>query len=160
MAHPDTIVVGDRELVPTTENIAHLRELRSLYKGRNYMLDVQEGKPVIYLRKGCTAEDRLLATMQGIYLERLRESEAYRDLLAGKGAREADTWLLEESLRKTPLSPGPLLQEMKKAGWSVDILKSCDGGVRATWGGGPGEESLQYELPIPEPPVRHPAPGD
>jgi len=156
LGHRDTIVLGDRKLKPTPDNIAHIKELKNLYRGRNYLLDVQDGKITVYLNKGCTAEDRMLATMQGIYAERLREGMPYRKVLEEEGASGADRWLMKESLMKTPSDPTPMLRDLKKAGWSVDVLKSHDEGKRATWGGGPDESGLQYELELSEPP---PKPG-
>jgi hypothetical protein len=147
----DTVVMGDRKLHPTPENVGHIRELKNLYSGRNYLLDVRNGDRAIYLNKGCTAEDRLVATMHGIYVDVLKESENYRKILADKGSAGADRWLIETSLNKTPADPKPLLKAMQKAGWSTDLLRSRDEGMRSTWGGVPEDEELQYTLALPEP---------
>jgi hypothetical protein len=152
----DTIVLGNEKLKPGPDSIAHIRDLKKIYGGRNYMLDVKDGKPKIYLKKDCTPEDRFTATMQGIYVERLRGSEEYSKKLASGGAAEADRWLIDASLKKTPADPKPLLKAMQKAGWSTDLLRSRDEGMRATWEGTPDEDELQYELALPEPP---PKPG-
>ncbi|MGV8119230.1 MAG: hypothetical protein AB2L14_05635 [Candidatus Xenobiia bacterium LiM19] len=54
--------------------------------------------------------------------------------------------LVEASLRKTPADPKALLKAMQKAGWSTDLLRSCDEGMWATWEGTPDEEELQAVL--------------
>lgn len=152
----DTVVMGNKKLEPTSENIAHIRELKKLYNGRNYLLDVREGKTSIYLNKGCTAEDRLLATIQGIYVDRLKTGDEYKKVPAGEG----DNWLIKASLSKTPVDPKELLDAMKKVGWSTELLRSHDQGKRVTWSGIPEDEELQYELDLQEPrpaPVPQPA---
>jgi hypothetical protein len=152
----DTVSMGDTKMHPTPENVPHLRELKKVYTGRNYILDVKDGESTIYLNKGCTPQDRILATIQGIHVERLREGDEYKAVLSEKGTEGADRWLMEASLKKTPRDPAPLLKDMQKAGWSVDVLKAKDDGLRSTWSGGPDESGLQYELDLPAPP---PKPG-
>jgi hypothetical protein len=152
LRQPDTIVMGDKKLQPSPENIGRIRELKKLYAGRNYLLDVKEGKTSIYLNKRCTIEDRLTATIQGIYVDRLKNTDDYGKLLADKGADTADHWLIKGSLEKTPSEVKPLLKAMERAGWSTDLLRSCDSGKRSTWSGIPEDEELQYELALPVPP--------
>ncbi len=148
---PDSIVMGDKKLQPRPENLAHIKDLKNLYAGRNYMLDVADGKTSIFMQKGCNAEDCLTATVQAIYADYMATGEEYGKIVAKEGQDKADHWLLKSSLEKTPVDLKPLLGEMQKAGWSTDLLRPHDEGKRSTWSGIPQDEVLQYELAFEEP---------
>jgi len=153
----DTVVMGNKKLEPTSENIAHIRELKKLYTGRNYLLDVKEGKTSIYLNKGCTPKIACLPPFRGSMWTASRQVMSSRRFPPAKPT----TGLIKSSLSKTPADSRSLLDAMKKAGWSTELLRSHDQGKRVTWSGIPEDEEHQYELDLQEPgPAPEPQPAE
>jgi hypothetical protein len=140
----DRIVLG-RSGRPLLENPQRWEQLRHLYKGRQYLLDLREGEPYVLLREGCEPQDRMQATLQIIRLEGLRASHAFARLQLEQGTAAAERWLVKESLSQTPADVQPLLADMKKAGWSTDLIRLSDTGIRARW-----EDPAPGEEPPPE----------
>ena len=122
-----SITLGSDNRPATRERNA---ELKGLYQGRNYILDMKDGKPYVMLRENCTAEDRCQAVLQAIHLENLQASDEFSRLAKEKGQSQAEHWLVQASLQRTPSDIKPFLQEMEAAGWSIDIMKFSDTGRR------------------------------
>ncbi|MBS2034600.1 RUS1 family protein [bacterium] len=100
-------------------------ELKALFQGRNYMLDIQNGKAYIMMRENCSLEDRCQAVYQAIQLEKLQADPKF--------ANASEMELVRASLERTPLDIKPFLKQMKEAGWSTDIVKFSDTGRRLRW---------------------------
>ncbi len=128
-----------------TEDRARFRELKELYQGRNYLLEVKNGLPYVVLRENASAEDRFAAAAQAVRVENLLQTSDYQRLLSSEGPQAADRWLTEASLKKTPADPRPLLEQCKKAGWSADLIRIRDAGNRARWGSD-AQQPFQYDL--------------
>ncbi len=109
------------------------RELTALYQGRNYMLDVENGKPFITVNEKCGPEDRCQAIVQAIQTEKLKEKAEYAEQVKSGGQNAADVWLIQESLKATPKDMKPFLDSLEQAGWSTDIMKFTDTGRRTEW---------------------------
>lgn len=101
------------------------QQLKGLYQGRNYILDMQNGKPYLMMRENCSPEDRCQAIYQALQVEKLQAAPEF--------AQAGEMELVQESLARTPLDIKPFLAEMKAAGWSTDILKFSDTGRRLRW---------------------------
>ncbi|MFN8611896.1 MAG: RUS1 family protein [Vulcanimicrobiota bacterium] len=101
------------------------QELKSLFQGRDYMLDIQNGKPYIMMRENANAQDRCQAIYQAIQLEQLMADP--------KHTKSSEMELIRASLERTPADITPFLQQMKDAGWSTDIVKFSDTGRRLRW---------------------------
>lgn len=128
----DHVVLG-REIGGLIGDRARFDELRAMYHGRRYMLDVRDGAPYIVLRADAELNDRFQAVMQAVLVERLMSSEEHAKRLAQDGPEKTNAWLVSESLRKTPASVDPLVADMKAAGWSVDKMRFVDTGLRSKW---------------------------
>ncbi len=138
---------------PLLDDPGRWAELRHLYQGRQYILEMREGGPYVVLRDGCTAEDRLQAALQAVHVERLQASPEYRALLEQQGALSGDRWLVSQSLAATPADVKPLLADLKRAGWSTDLLRFSDAGHRAQWEdprAGSTPPLITPTLPVPE----------
>lgn len=123
-----------------------LEELKGMYQGRNYLLDLVDGKPYVVMRDDSKGSDRFLAVMQAVRVEKLQASEQYQQRVASEGQQKADQWLLQESLSKTPHEAGNLLEQLKEAGWTTDKLRFFDDGDRGSW-----NAEGQFELPLEMP---------
>lgn len=145
----DRVVLG-REIRELVADRPRFDELRSMYRGRNYLLDVRQGEPYIVMRADCSLNDRfqavMQAVMQAVHVERLQEGEEYAQRVAKDGPEAADRMLVSESLSRTPASVEPVIAEMKTAGWSVDKMRFVDSGKRARW------EDAPTPQPSPIPP--------
>lgn len=125
-----TITLGGNQHPQSQER---LQQLRQMYQGRNYLLDIQDGKSYVLLREKCSAEDRLQAVYQSIQLEGVLAGSQYKDLVQTQGQAQADQWATKESLRLTPSDLKPFLKELHDNGWSTDVLKFSDTGRRNQW---------------------------
>ncbi|GMU51255.1 MAG: hypothetical protein AMXMBFR33_04010 [Candidatus Xenobia bacterium] len=139
----EKLVVGDR-IKPILED-PEFETLRELYKDRPYILRYTEAQPYIVMKTDerfaqsqtptvttttlphntdyLNRMGQVQAAIQAIHGERLVASPEYQEKLASGGHREADRWLLEESLKKTPRNVEPFLLKLQEAGWSVDLLR-------------------------------------
>ncbi len=139
----EKLVVGDR-IKPILED-PELETLREIYKDRPYILRYTEAQPYIVMKTDerytqsqtptvttstlphntdyLNRMGQVQAAIQAIHGERLAASPEYREKLAAGGHKEADRWLLEESLKKAPKNVEPFLLELQEAGWSVDLLR-------------------------------------
>jgi hypothetical protein len=156
MLDGNTLTLG-QDIRPLLDDVPRFQQLKELYRGRNYMLEVRDGKPYIVLREGCAAQDRFTAALQAEYANRFKESPDYKKL-AAEDAKKADQWLVASSLQKTPADPRPLLEKLGKAGWSVDLLRFYDTGNRSRWGD--LGEPAQYEMALPQPQPKAKESGD
>lgn len=130
---------------PLLDHPIRWEQLKHLYQGRQYILEIREGEPYIVLREGCTSEDRLQAALQAVHVERLQASEQFQRVVEEKGPLQAERWLVTASLAKTPADVKPFLAELKRAGWSTDLLRFSDGARRAQW-----EDPAPGTMPPPE----------
>ncbi|MCA9796360.1 MAG: hypothetical protein KC910_31350, partial [Candidatus Eremiobacteraeota bacterium] len=112
-----------RSIEPLVADIVRFDELRSLYGSRNYLLELVDGKPYVVMRKGAEAEDRFLAGLQCVTLDKLQAENPQAD---------RDT-LIRQSLQATPDDPKSLLKQLGQAGWSTDMIRVADDGLRAEW---------------------------
>lgn len=145
----DTINLGS-EIKPLLSDMERFEDLKKLYSGRNYILEVKDGKTSIVLHENVKEEERVSAVLQAIHVDRLKESEAYKSLLSEKDSVKADRWLVRESLSKTPKDAKPMLENLQKAGWSTDLLRFYDTGKRAKWGNSANSE-MQYDFSFLKP---------
>lgn len=150
LARPDRIELG-QEIRPLLENPARFDELTRLYAGRNYLLEVREGQPVVVLHEASTPQDRFQAMLQAVYVDQLRGSEEYKAELERSGAAAADRMLVSASFSKTPADVAPLLAEMKQKGWSVDLMRFMDTGRRGRWEVAPSAQPASSEQPAAGP---------
>lgn len=116
---------------PATQ--ARLEELKSLHQGRNYLMDIEQGKPYVMLRDKCTVEDRFQAVYQVLQAEKLMASAEYQSMAQDKGKEAADRWAVSQSIQHTPADPKPFLKQMHDSGWSIDVMKFNDSGRRIRW---------------------------
>jgi len=139
------IAVG-KDMHALKKDPERLEELKGMYQGRNYLLDIVDGKPYVVMREDSKGPDRFLAVMQAVRVEKLRASDAFTQRVASEGQEKADRWLVQESLAKTPHDPGNLLEQLKEAGWTTDKLRFFDDGDRGAW-----NAEGQFELPLEMP---------
>lgn len=126
---PDKIELGqDPELLRRDQG--RFAELKSKYADRQYLLEAVNGEPYVVLKQSSTANDRFQAMVQAVTMQRLAKSPEYKNQLDTKGQDEADFWLVEQSLAKTPEDIAPLVGRLKDAGWSVDMFRFKDTGQR------------------------------
>lgn len=123
----DKIELGDFRPPATHQRFQMLNQL---YQGRDYILDIQGGKPAISVQHDVAADDRCQAVIQAIHAEKLLASPEYTQMVTDKGQTAAEEWVLKESLEKTPADIHGFLKQMKEAGWSIDIMKFSDAGRR------------------------------
>lgn len=128
LTHNQRHVLG-RSIDPLLTSDTNFAQLRALYQGRRYLLDLQRGEPYIVLHETAGPTDRLQAMLQAVHIERLRETPEF----AAVPRSHAQRWLLEESLHRTQGDLTLLTEEMASAGWQVDRLRFADQGVRAVW---------------------------
>ncbi len=128
------------------KNPQRLDQLKDLYRGRNYMLDIVDNKPYVVMRDESKAPDRFLAVIQGVRAEKLLASDGYKVKVASDGQEKANEWVLKESLSKTPADASHLLEQLKEAGWTTDKLRFFDDGERGDWNA-EGQFELPLELP-------------
>lgn len=138
----EKLVVGDR-IKPILED-PQFDQLRETYKDRPYILKYTGGQPYIVMkndkahpsqmtfvpRAGLPNTDdyrnrvaQVQAAIQAIHGERLAATPEYAEVVSKRGQADADQWLLEESLKKTPKNVEPFLLKLQEAGWSVDLLR-------------------------------------
>jgi hypothetical protein len=110
-----------------------LEELKGLYQGHNYLLDIENGTPFIAVNEKCGPEDRCQAIVQAIHAERLKEQPEYAEQVRLGGQEAGDQWLIQQSLNATPKDMTAFLESLKQAGWSTDIMKFTDTGRRTEW---------------------------
>lgn len=128
----ETVVLG-QSIQGLAEDKERFTQLLQIYKGRNYLLEAKSGKPYVVLRENANSEDRFTAASQAIRLEELARSDDYRERIASEGLAAADRWLTEVSLQRTPACSKALLQNLKVAGWTSDLVRIQDAGYRARW---------------------------
>ena len=97
-----------------------------MYSGRKYMMDIVDDEPYVVLAQDSQAADRFQAALQCAFLTRLKKSD---ETLSNKE-------LVEQSLAKTPGDAVALLERMEKAGWSTDMVRVDDSGIRVDWKAG------------------------
>lgn len=129
--HTDKLTLGE-PVRPLLDKPERFQELKSLYQGRKYIVEVENSQPYIVLLDKCGPEDRFATVLQSTYIERLSTSEEFLKIQADQGQQAADRWLVEASLKKTPVDCRPLLEQLKEAGWSADALRFYDNGTRAS----------------------------
>ncbi len=129
--HTDKLTLGE-PVRPLLDKPERFQELKSLYLGRKYIVEVENSQPYIVLLDKCGPEDRFATVLQSTYIERLSTSEEFLKIQADQGQQAADRWLVESSLKKTPADCRPLLEQLKEAGWSADALRFYDNGTRAS----------------------------
>ncbi len=110
-----------QSIEPLIADAARFAELERLYEGRNYLLDLVDDRPYVVLAEGSQGVDRFQAALQCIYLEQLQEEGV------------TGTELVSQSLAKTPDAPQAVLDEMERLGWSTDMIRLDDRGIRADW---------------------------
>lgn len=102
---------------------ARYQELKQLYKGRSYILEVQDKKPVVVLDEGISREHTLQAGYQCVLVGRLLQSEEFAAKEKELGPEKAQRWLVKESFQRTPADIQPFLDKCKAAGWSADFVR-------------------------------------
>lgn len=112
-----------RSIEPLVADKPRFEQLRSLYAARKYLLELVDGKPYVVMRKGAEAEDRFLAGLQCVTIDKLQRENPQAD---------RDT-LISQSLQATPDNPTALLKQLGQAGWSTDMIRVADDGLRAEW---------------------------
>jgi hypothetical protein len=138
----NTLVVGD-SVAPLLDD-PNFPKLRELFQTRPYILSVQDGAPHIVLKDDLessldtpkAAEPGLpagpdyarkmvevQAAYQAVQVEKLLAGDEYQQRVRRDGADQADLWVAQESLQRTPDNLQPLLLDMKAHGWSVDTVR-------------------------------------
>ncbi len=117
---------------PLLKDEKRFKELEQMYSGRKYMMDIVDDEPYVVLAQDSQAADRFQAALQCAFLTRLKKND---ETLSNKE-------LVEQSLAKTPGDAVALLERMEKAGWSTDMVRVDDSGIRVDWkaGGQDGSE--------------------
>jgi len=139
------LVIGS-DLAPFTKDQDRFTELRSLYAGRDYMLEVDDEKVCVLLREGSGRSDQFCAVLQAVILQHLRRGDTYAQKETQEGREAADRWAVETSLRATPQDPGPLLDQLEKVGWESREVNINARTPRATWEDGPPKELVPLTL--------------
>lgn len=132
LRQPDGIQLG-HDVGPLVQDSKRFAELTALYRARKYLLEVKQGVPQVVLAQDCSSTDRFAAALQWVQVERLRDTADFRQFVSQGGPEAGDRWLVTESLKKVPSDVGPMLAELKQAGWSTDMLRFADSGQRARW---------------------------
>lgn len=102
---------------------ARFQDLKGLYKGRRYLLEVKDKQPLVVLDQESERDDALQAGYQCVMVGRLAASDEYAAKERELGAEKAQRWLVEESFRRTPADLKPFLDKCERAGWSVDFVR-------------------------------------
>ncbi len=135
--HRDRITAGDRVLPVLSD--PSFAELRLKYQDRPYILTLVEGRPYLVMKHDEAHQDRppktesplppgeRLAQVQGMFqavtAERLLESTEFQRRSKSEGLDRARQWVLDESFRRTPSDIRPFMQDLREAGWSVDMVR-------------------------------------
>ncbi len=158
LAHPQGVKIIERkdkdlkklvmgaDLQPFTKDQARFDELRSLYAGRDYLLEVDDKNVCVLLREGSDRKDQFCAVLQAVILQHLRRGDAYEQMLTKEGPEAANRWAVETSLRATPEDPKPLLEQLEHAGWEAKEINFNVKTPRATWDDGPKKELAPLSL--------------
>lgn len=140
MLENDRLIAGQpsRPLLETS----NFESLRELYSSSPYILGVVDGAPYIVLKDDLQEPQdslesadglslmpdfgrrmaQMKAVYQGVVAESLLAGPEFAKVKSEKGLDEANLWVAKESLRQTPQSMRPLLEELKAKGWSADLL--------------------------------------
>lgn len=141
LTHSDKLIVGNR-VRPLLEDPS-FNDLRTLYQHRPYIMAIRNGAPYIVMKRDKGADDRppeadkplpdgadyvdkmaqVQAASQAIIAERLLASDEYEQRATKDGTPAATRWVIEESLHRSPDDVRPLLREMQRKGWSVDMIR-------------------------------------
>jgi hypothetical protein len=138
----NTLVVGD-SVAPLLDD-PNFPALREMYQARPYILSVHNGAPHIVLKDDLESDQdtpapagvglpagpdyarkmvEVQSAYQAVHAEKLLASVEYRQRAERDGAEQADLWVSQESLRRTPSDFQPLLKDMAASGWSVDTVR-------------------------------------
>lgn len=140
MFRSDRLVAG-RSIEPLLAD-PRFPQWREQYQSRPYIMTIQDGAPYIVMKDDLSYQDTLpsasgplpersdytaaMAQVQAVYqaieAEKLLSGPQYAEL-AKTDVKEAENWVLKESLKKTPDDVRPLLTKMQQAGWSVDTVR-------------------------------------
>jgi hypothetical protein len=131
IGHADKLTLG-QPVRPLLDKPERFEELKTLYRDRKHILEVDKGQLYIVLLDKCAPEDRFASVLQATYVTRMIRDPKYQEVQAEKGQEAADRWLVESSLQKTPVDCKPMLEQLKQAGWSSDALRFYDNGIRAS----------------------------
>lgn len=94
-------------------------ELKGLYKGGAYILEVKDGKPLVVLDDGIHKLDILKAGYQCVQVGRLKETPEYQTLKP----EEKDRWLVQESLKRLPTDMQAFADKCEQAGWTAEFVR-------------------------------------